>query len=177
MTRDQYLTLAQAAYDGGFTVDLDGNPVTNGYAVAVPGYELRGYLKPGTPTLSGIAGWIEGYVVDNGAALREPARYLGAWRDGADIVLDVVEIFASRNCAIAAAANRGEQAIYDLGIGQEIRINLEHCASGADAHSGDLVRNLTTGKVAVAYVSTQSGRLVTAGGRWERWDTEVVTCS
>lgn len=57
--------------------------------------------------------------------------------------------------------------------------------SGADAKTGDTVRNLTTRHVGIVTGASQFGRLtvrvITAGAdtygateRWERWDTEVV---
>lgn len=53
------------------------------------------------------------------------------------------------------------------------------------AQSGDIVRNLTTGRVGTVIGSTQFGllivRVVTSGAatygseeRWERWNTEVL---
>jgi hypothetical protein len=58
-------------------------------------------------------------------------------------------------------------------------------ASGADAKTGDTVRNLTTLRVGIVTGTSQFGRLnvrvLTAGAdtygateRWERWDTEIV---
>jgi hypothetical protein len=51
--------------------------------------------------------------------------------------------------------------------------------SGADAKRGDIVRNLTTGRVGTVTGSSQFGRIIVAvsgGGeqKWERWDTEVL---
>jgi len=58
-------------------------------------------------------------------------------------------------------------------------------ASGADAQTGDTVRNLTTKRVGIVTGSSQFGRIIvrilTAGAetygtteKWERWNTELV---
>lgn len=106
---------------GGATVTLvhGRNVPSSGYVVAVKGHELR--LRMTQDTHEDIRSYVErkrGVVA--GSRITRPA-YVGAWQDGADIVLDVVEILSDRAEAVAAGQTRGELAIWDLARGEEIR--------------------------------------------------------
>lgn len=46
--------------------------------------------------------------------LAVPSYYLGAWKDGATVYVEVSQVFRSRGEALRVAADRGERAIYDL---------------------------------------------------------------
>ena len=114
-------TVSGVRDDGGATVSVIAGALvpTRGYVVAVAGHEHR---TPWPRDLRSQAARVQAYVHDHRAALAQAGHYLGAWRDGADVVLDVVEILPERAAAIAAGIARGEDAIYDLARGEDIRL-------------------------------------------------------
>lgn len=100
--------------DGGFTY----NPRTQrfvtggyGYVVANPPGALAFSARPGGPERSVI---IERATLHNADLLARPGYYLGAWRDGETVYVEVSQVFRSRAEALRVAADRGERAIYDL---------------------------------------------------------------
>jgi len=56
------------------------------------------------------------------AAHPGPNTMIGGWydREHDEVVLDWVDVFADRQQGIQAGRDRNEQAVYDLGAGQEI---------------------------------------------------------
>lgn len=108
---------------GGATVSVGfGEVPTEGYVVAVPGHELR------VPFYGEAVRAVTEYVERKratvaGARITRPSFY-GAWKDGDDIVLDVVEILPNREDTIAAGKARGELAIWDIVAGEEIRVDV-----------------------------------------------------
>lgn len=70
------------------------------------------------PTLRDAA--IKKFLREN-PQLREERLYLGTWKDDAgDVHVDVSEVFTSRDEAVRAGIDRGQEAIFDLKRGEEI---------------------------------------------------------
>lgn len=104
------------ALDGGFTFDpAAGEFVDSGFALAVPDSEERRIPGAATPEQ------IQQYAEDNAGLLSRSGMHLGAWREGDETVLDVSEVQQEGNAALADATQRGEEAIFDLNEGVEIR--------------------------------------------------------
>jgi hypothetical protein len=90
---------------------------TRGYVVADGRHETTETLEyPDSPELAYIdtRDAIARFVDSHRAALAQTGAYLGAWRDGNDVVLDVVNVLPERNVALNAARDRGERAIFAL---------------------------------------------------------------
>lgn len=138
-----YQALAREALDGGFTTDLAGNRPTSGYVVALPGAERRVDLRPSPSravALRSVARAIYTYVIDHGHDLRTiRGAYLGAWRDGDTIVLDVVQVVDTEREATLLGRLRDQDAIYDIAAGKSI--TLRHGVVG-NRPTWDAERNL-----------------------------------
>lgn len=121
-----YDQLAQRALDeGGFTIDLEGNSPTEGFAVSLrKDVEVTIWLPPviiprNVEDL--IADVLYRFVIDRGHDLRNGA-YFGAWRDGSRVVLDLVNVIPDMGAALKAAGEAHQEAIYDLRTGRTIRV-------------------------------------------------------
>jgi hypothetical protein len=104
----------------GCTLDpRTGRPVgpINAYAVSREGYELRLAELPRT-------GQIEEYLRRHDAVLSSEPVYVGAWHDRATgaYYLDLSELVADRALAEARGRAHGQQCIYHLATGSEIRL-------------------------------------------------------
>jgi hypothetical protein len=119
MTLNQSYHLAHRALDGGFTVDANGEPITEGYAVSTrKDAEL---VISDTTWVPAIAETIRKYADLHRADLTNGFQ-LGAWRDGPLIVLDLVQLWRNEKWARLVARNAHQLAIFDLNHHREIRV-------------------------------------------------------
>ncbi len=107
---------------GGFTFDpRTGDFPTSGIAVGVSGFSAiikhDEWVKPGVAKQA-IADYLR-KMRDDGVADKV---FIGGWWDKEhdEVVLDRVDVFADRDEGIRAGSERGEQAVFDLGAGEEI---------------------------------------------------------
>jgi hypothetical protein len=106
--------------EGGCTLDPhSGRPVgaVNAYAVSREGHELR---LTELPTVGQIATYLERHEY----VLASEPVYVGAWHDdrtGA-YYLDLSELLTDRTAAEARGRAQGQQCIYHLASGSEIRL-------------------------------------------------------
>ncbi len=121
MANNNFAQLASQALDGGFTIDASGDAPTTGYVVSTrPDTERRITYKMDHPGIEGyVAQDIEDYVWEHRQALVD-GYYLGAWRDGDAIVLDLVSVVHTRTGALWLAEHHKQTAIYDLRTRQVI---------------------------------------------------------
>lgn len=92
------------------TYDALGRPyVGGGYLVSLPGFER----VTGDPVA--IAAWVRSVSLRAG-------QYLGAWRDGVRLYLDVSEVIHDPIAAVAAGRARGQLAIWDATEQREVRL-------------------------------------------------------
>ena len=108
---------------GGATVSpLDGSSPTTGFVVARP--DVKGDIIKADDFFDPSKGpaAIVAFMDAHPDAFDEPGEYLGLWHDTAhgEVALDAVEVMADREAAIAAGADRDEQAIWDIAGGAEI---------------------------------------------------------
>ena len=109
--------LVEQAKSEGFSVQLvSGDVPTTGYMVALSGHEER------VPVEAFTLDRLVRYVKDHADALLEGDTYLGAWRDGDVVFLDVSECVTSRAKALFLGAERGQLAIWDVLNSAEIKI-------------------------------------------------------
>lgn len=109
-----------AIQDGGFTISLSGQRPTDGYAVALPGYEERIPLTG--LSARDVAGSIYSYVVAHGAILRDPGAHLGGWLADGCLVLDISHIVRDLETALVLGRANHQDAIYSLSHGEEISL-------------------------------------------------------
>ena len=114
-----YDDLAARAVKDGFTVDLNGNTPTSGYAVGSRPDRTR-RLNLRRMSLRDVADGIYVYVIDNGYELRE-GYHLGAWRDDDTLYLDLVTVTPDQGTAMRLARSLGEIAVYNLATHQTIQ--------------------------------------------------------
>lgn len=101
---------------GGYTWRALEKVPTTGYMVSVAGFEETHHYHKfcGSEVLD--------YEARN---LLGIGRFYGGWLDGDTVYLDVSEHYNSLTAALAAGKRNGQLAIYDLGSGQEIRLDQE----------------------------------------------------
>lgn len=119
MTYELKTLLCQYRETGGFTVGmLTGRKPESGFAVALPDRERRipEYLFRCT-----FDAQIAAYCRHNMHALLSGAM-LGCWRDGAEVCLDLVDVWDEEQTARTLGAARGQKAIYDLENQREITL-------------------------------------------------------
>ena len=118
------VTMSTVIANGGATVAPDGSEPTDGYAVAVSGYEWE---APDGIDASIFDRFVAAYLDVFGYIFRIPSMHLGIWHDVTKrrFVLDIAEIYADRDSAINVGTARGEQAIYDLAGQVEIWLGRE----------------------------------------------------
>lgn len=130
-----YPALAREALDGGFTQALDGFRPTRGFVVSTrPDAERTIELTANgdAQDRATIIGALYSFVVHHGHALRH-GYLIGAWRDGDRVVLDLVQVFERRSEAMIAGRRAKQDAIYDLGTGETVRLavgRVERLADG-----------------------------------------------
>lgn len=107
-----------AIKEGGATIDpRTGRAYTGtGHAVATHGAEARIPLTEATPEA------IRGYVAENLQGLSPENRYVGAWVDDGDIVLDTTEIVPGREEALQVGARNRQEAIFDIETGELVSV-------------------------------------------------------
>jgi hypothetical protein len=114
-----YDQLTRDAIDrGGFSITLDGQRPSDGYAVALPGYEERISLS-GLSTRD-VADRIYSYVVAHGRLLRDPGAMLGGWISDGCLVLDISHVVQDRDSALVLGRLNGQDAIYAIAHGEEL---------------------------------------------------------
>lgn len=92
------------------TYNASGEPyVGGGYLVSLPGFERV------TSDPVAIAAWVRSVRLG-------PGQYLGAWRDGDRLYLDVSEVIHDPIAAVAAGRARGQLAIWDATEEREVRL-------------------------------------------------------
>lgn len=104
--------------NGGFTIALDGSRPTDGYMVALPGYEERIPLQ--RLSARDVADRIYSYVIAHGRILRDPGAHLGGWLSDGCLVLDISHVVQDKDSALVLGRLNGQEAIYALETGEEI---------------------------------------------------------
>ncbi|WP_432482574.1 hypothetical protein [Kineococcus esterisolvens] len=103
----------------GCTLSLTGDDTpTRGYAVSLAGFEEVHELDD-----EFIGYLVSRYIEKHREELSGLNRYFGAWIDGSRLVLDVSVIVRDFSDAVALAYQHGQQAIYNLARGEEIRMD------------------------------------------------------
>ena len=115
-------TLPQIAYDatkahGGVTIGLNGVQPTTGFAFS-PYHEAEFVV----PAAEFSTDTVDQYVGAHMDQLSAPNNYLGVWKDGNEIYLDVSQVHEDRETAMKAAEQANQQAIFDLTNFQEIPV-------------------------------------------------------
>lgn len=106
---ESWNSLVEKAKADGFSVQLmSGDVPTTGYMVALSGHEEI------VPAQALTLDRLTRYVRTHFDALMEDNMFLGAWRDGDDVYLDVSENVTSRAKALFLGAERGQLAIWDV---------------------------------------------------------------
>lgn len=113
--------LGERAYDsletnGGFSLQLDGEPVPPGYYTSVRGFERVIPLRSITPR------HIDHFIHDHRNELRKPGNFIGAWVSDDDVYLDVSRAFGTPEEAVAFGRANGQQAAWDGFNNSEIPI-------------------------------------------------------
>lgn len=112
--------------ESGATVDTSGVAVSasGGYVVALAGHEQRITLDLswGLDCQRDNVLRLACYSISVDRVLADgfPRRHVGAWRDGRETVLDVVEVFESRETAERVGRHNGQTAIFDLSTREDI---------------------------------------------------------
>lgn len=110
---------------GGSTLSLiAGVPTTaSGYAVSLANHESKHHLLLDGPLrLKAMVELVEQYIESKRALLAQPLNHLGAWMDGDTLYLDITEVHSERETAVNLGQQRNQLAIYNLGTGEEIRL-------------------------------------------------------
>ena len=112
-----------AAKQGGGTLDpKTGEEVTSGIAVAVPDhsgiYPAEQFFADDNAAAQTVRDWMD----KNAEVLSQPNMNVGVWHDTAngEVVLDPSEVVQDRATAISLGIARDQQAVYDIGAGEEI---------------------------------------------------------
>jgi hypothetical protein len=108
--------LAREARESGFTINLHGHRPTTGYAVALADCERR------IPAGRFSDHLLRVYIADHLHDLSRGRRYLGAWRNGEEIVLDVVHVDADESVAVERGIENAQEAIFNLTTHTELRL-------------------------------------------------------
>jgi len=98
----------------GFTVDADGNPVARGYTVGglkrTDGDAAAYYAQPTSPAeLAALESDLE-RLLDSAASDIANGAYIGGWRNGDQIAVDLVTVTRGLNRAIQLAKERQQLA-------------------------------------------------------------------
>ena len=110
-------------------VKIDAKNVTSGFAVARKGFaksmDKAQFDADPAAARAFIERWLDSANVS--AALSEPDTHVGGWYDAENgiVTLDVSEVHADKDAALARAVERGEKGIYDLETGETIMTGLE----------------------------------------------------
>ena len=105
-----------AQTNGGATINHLSKVPRTGFCVGLGGAVA---LDPGRPYFDQALDIVDQALAD------EPRTTFGAWVDSEDrkaLYIEAVQVFDTEADALAAAAERGELAIYDLAGGVEIRL-------------------------------------------------------
>jgi hypothetical protein len=111
---------------GGFTALADGSIATSGYSVGVGSADGKDWER--LPHGSTTAQNVKAFAAKHAAELAKPGRGIGGWSnnnpDWGDVrdALDIVEVHDTLEEALKAARLAGQDAIYDLGKGEEIPV-------------------------------------------------------
>lgn len=102
--------------EDGFTLDAKGNQPEEGFSVAVDERFSKdiplGDLKPEDVTE---------YLTEHADELAKPGMHFGAWVDDKNVVwLDVTEVLADKDAAIAAGVKRNQIGVYDIATKETI---------------------------------------------------------
>lgn len=133
---------------GGFTHSLrTGNEPTSGFAVSIPGHELKikGHAS---------AAQIAGYSAKHHKALSKPHAHLGGWYNEEDgnTYLDVSHVLTTKDQAEQTARKNKQLAYFDLGTFEEHRMDKETGMSLSiitpTVHGGDFDLSGRDGKLA-----------------------------
>jgi hypothetical protein len=114
---ESWNSLVEKAKADGFSVNLVSRDTpTDGYMVALVGHEEI------VPVQALTVDRLVRYVKTHADALltEQGNTYLGAWRAGDDVYLDVSERVASRAKALFLGAERGQLAVWDVVNSSEI---------------------------------------------------------
>lgn len=124
-----FLMRDKLKHDKDFTLRVaDNTPAVSGYAIGLGRVGARAITIPSSSTPDAVLNACFEAFVQNVPLLvdGEGARAgacLGGWDDGEKIVLEPSEVVADRKMALAIAAERGEEAIYDLAAGETIYVS------------------------------------------------------
>lgn len=107
---------------GGITLDPTSMvEPTSGYAVSVRGAEAT---FASVPTHGEVSEWLRGHGIPV-ALIQEKPSYFGAWVDKSTgkVFLDVTVVVPTRSEAEVLGRKWGQLAVFDLGTGEEYRLN------------------------------------------------------
>lgn len=99
---------------GGITIDLSGYQPDKGYAVNVG----RGGVVLSKQNCDQST--ICQFIIDNKRILSQPDTYIGGWKDGDNVYLDIIDIYNHARYAKIAGLRAGERTIYDLSSNEVI---------------------------------------------------------
>lgn len=110
--------VASAVASGGFTFrDTPGDGPTSGYMVSVdPQAELILPTSQVTPEV------VREFIDQFGGILSDSSKYVGGWDDGGTFYLDISTHVQDQEEAEELARANNQLAIWDIGAGQEVRI-------------------------------------------------------
>lgn len=110
-----YGPMAEKARAGGFSTSLHGAVPKDGFMVSPYKGAERRYSAS-----SFSRDDVVGYRNEHADLLRRPNHYLGGWRDGEDIYLDVSVRTPDLGSAVRLARENGQLAVYDVAGGTSI---------------------------------------------------------
>lgn len=115
----KYAALALQGKEGGFTHNIvDTSSPTTGYTLS-PYPEREEHVAASDLT----AGHVRDYAKRNDDLLRQPGHFLGSWRDGDDVYLDVSVNLADRDAATKLGRERDQKAIWDVEGGEAVDLD------------------------------------------------------
>jgi hypothetical protein len=109
--------VARIVESGGITVGLDGKSPHAGFAVSIPGHEVkhRWILT---------SEYLADYIRTNAVALSTPGAHIGAWWDSSEDTwyLDTSIVVENERAALRLGAEWKQKAVYDLTRGQAVLV-------------------------------------------------------
>jgi ribosomal protein S18 acetylase RimI-like enzyme len=118
-------TIQHLMRDGGYTVNAHRSVPKQGWMVSLPGHEQQYASVPDvTPT------GVQRYIDQHEKVLKQNDHYIGGWVDktSGKTYLDTSKRINDRDAAIAEGRRNKQLAIYNIGSGEEVRLDMTHHA-------------------------------------------------
>lgn len=128
--------------DGGYSVNYVGRKPRSGYMVGGMTV-VTGKYRRNVPTTMIVDGnpaaakqGIKDFYDKHRETLKQPGNYLGTWRDGGKVYIDISQRVPTRAKALVLARDRNELAVYDVKRGVSIDLP-QHSAWGPETQEWD----------------------------------------